>query len=175
MRHALALILFLADASGATAQGEIDLTNVATFCAAIATADGRALDLAERRIDAIKGELDAIAELETRRTRVSADAVKARSRVEIQRRDAEALREQLSHLSPAMIEERRVVGADLTAHLDVLLRYQQDEALLGLELARLDAELAARQAQIDGRVRAALSAAEPDLRRCIGARRALLR
>jgi len=74
-----------------------------------------------------------------------------------------------------MIEERRLVSADLMAHVDVFHRYHQTEALLHIELARVEAELAARRTQGDARIRAAVSASEGDLRRCIALNRIRLR
>src|SRR5262249_46329735 len=140
-----------------------------------ADAEGAALDEAEHRIDAIKREGAAIAALQAKREQVAADTAAARNRVVGQRRETEALRLQLSYLSPTMIEERRVVGADLTAHLEVLAGSRQIEALVEIEGAGMETEIAARRAGINSLVLSTAATSEGTLRRCRKARRNRLR
>ncbi len=175
MRFAAALIAIVLGSRSALAWNDGDLVDVARFCTAIADADGATLDRVAGRIDAIKREGAAIAALQAKREQVAADAAVARNRVADQRRDAEALRLQLSYLSPAMIEERRVVGADLAAHLEVLDRLRQIEALLKIELAGVEAEIAARRTKSDSAALGTVAASEAALRRCLEDRRGRLR
>jgi hypothetical protein len=171
VRFAAALIAVVLASRVVWAWNDGDLVDVTRFCATIADADGTALDRAEERIDAIKRETAAIAALQAKREQVAAATAAARNRVINQRRDAEALRLQLSYLSPAMIEERRVVGADLTAHLEVLDRFRQIEALLEIELAGIEAEIATRRTRIDAATLSAVAVTEAALRRCLADRR----
>lgn len=164
MQRALALILVVVTGHDAAAQISTNpyakFVDVRAFCAALADANSQALGLAEKQIDVIKREIAVIAALQAKRGKVAAEAVEARARVAVQRRDVDELKTRLSHLSPAMIEERRMVGADLMAHLEVLDRFRQTEAVLEIELAGIEAEIAAK---------------ESDLRRCIADRRDRLR
>lgn len=175
MRYAAALLAVILAAPGASARDEIDLADSARFCAAVTGADGAALDRVEERIDAIKRDIAALAALQARREQVAADATAARQRVANQRRDSDELRSQMANLSPTMVEERRVVGADLRAHLEVLDRYHQIEALLAIELTQIDAEIATRRARTDPSVLRTIAASEPELRRCLEERRNRLR
>lgn len=179
MRHACTLIVVILAGQSASARNDTDpnaiLIDVRAFCSAMADASGPTLERAEERIEAIKRDSAAVAELESKRGKVAADTVVARARVTAQRRDVDALRSQLVHLSPAMIEERRLVGADLLAHLEVLDRFRQTEAVLEIELAGIEAEIAARHARTDVAVQAAVAASESELRRCITDRRKRLR
>lgn len=167
MRHACALIIVLLAGHSASARGDADidalLVDVHAFCSAMIDAPSRTLDLAEQRLEAIKREIEAIATLRVKRERTAADAAAARSRVANQRRAAEELKTRLSHLSPTMVEDRRLVGADLAAHLEVLDRYRQTEAVLAIELAGIDAEITAKGMP----ALATVSTSEADLRRCI--------
>ena len=175
MRFAVALIAAVLVGRSASAWNDADLADIARFCAGIADADGATLDRVEGRIDAIKREGAAIAALQAKREQVAADAVAARNRVALQRRDTEALRLQLSYLSPTMFEERRVVGADLTAHLEVLYRFRQIEALLEIELAGIETEITRRRAGIDSSALSTVVMSEGMLRRCVADRRGRLR
>ncbi len=175
MRLVAALIAVVLASRSACAWNDADLLDVARFCSALANADGATLDRVEGRIDALKREGAAIAALQARREQVAADAAAARNRVAVQRRDAEALKLRLSYLSPTMIEERRVVGADLTAHLEVLDRFRQIEALLEIELAGIEAEIATRRARIDSAALSTIVTSEDALRRCLGDRRSRVR
>jgi hypothetical protein len=157
------------------AWNESDLADVVRFCMTITDADAATLDRVEGRIDAIKHDAAAIAALQAKRERVAADAAAARNRVAVQRRDAEALRLQLSYMSPAMIEERRVVSADLAAHLEVLDRLRQIEALLEIELADIEAEITTRRARIDSTTLNTVAASESALRSCLQDRRVRLK
>jgi hypothetical protein len=74
-----------------------------------------------------------------------------------------------------MTEERRVVGADLRAHLEVLDRLRQIEALLEIELGQIDADIAIRRARMDPAAMRTIAASERELRRCLEARRSRLR
>jgi hypothetical protein len=171
VRFAAALIAVLLVCQSVWAWNDGDLADVARFCTTITDADAATLDRVEGRIDAIKHEAAAITALQAKRERVATDAAAARNRVAVQRRDAEALRLQLSYLSPVMIEERRVVGADLTAHLEVLDRLRQIEALLEIELAGIEAEITARRAGIDSATLSTVAASESALRSCLQDRR----
>ncbi|MGE0422948.1 MAG: hypothetical protein AB7O88_11820 [Reyranellaceae bacterium] len=174
-RYAAALLAVMVTGPSASARSEIDLADAARFCAAVFEAGGGALDRAEERIDTIKREIAAIAALEAKRAQVAAEIATARQLVARQRRDVEALRSQLANLSPTMFEERRVVGADLTAHLEVLDRYRQIEALLEIELTQVDGEIATRRARMDPSASRTIAASEPELRRCLEERRRRLR
>jgi predicted nucleic acid-binding Zn-ribbon protein len=128
-----------------------------------------------------------LADLQTRRGTTERDALQAHGRIAAQRRDIDALRTRLAQLSPVMIEERRLVSADLTAHLEVLDRLRQTEGLLLIELATLEEEIGEKRTQIDrlarsipplrtladslAAARATVTAAEDQLLRCIALRR----
>lgn len=175
MRNTRALIVAFLALGGPSARADAELADVARFCSAMADANGAALDRAQARIDAIKGEIAALVALRAKRDRVAADAVAARAQIANQRRDVEALRVQLAHLSPAMIEERRLASADLVAHLEVLDRYLQTEGVLEIELGGIDAEIAARRAHADRPALATVATWESELRRCLADRRERLR
>jgi len=175
VRFASALIAVVLVCQSVRAWNDSDLADVTRFCTTITDADAATLDRVEGRIDAIKHEGAAIAALQAKRGQVATDAAAARNRVAIQRRDAEALRLQLSYLSPAMIEERRVVSADLTAHLEVLDRLRQIEALLEIELAGIEAEITARRAKFDAATLSTIAASESVLRSCLQDRRVRLK
>lgn len=174
-RYACALIVAVLAAGDASARDDPDLTDVARFCSAVAHADSASLDRAAERIDAIKREIAALTALEVKRDRLAADAAAEGIRVAGQRRDVEALRARLAHLSPAMFEERRMTGADLTAHLEVLDRYRQSEAVLLIELRAIEDEIAARRARADLPAQRTVATSERELRRCLEERRAGLR
>ncbi|MBX3499650.1 MAG: hypothetical protein KF889_09415 [Alphaproteobacteria bacterium] len=174
-RYACALVVAVLSTGDASARNDPDLTDVARFCSAVAHADSATLDRAAQRIDAIKREIAALAALEAKRDRLAAEAAAEGDRVAGQRRDVEALRTRLTHLSPAMFEERRLTGADLTAHLEVLDRYRQSEAVLLIELRAIEDEIAARRARADLPAQRTVATSERELRRCIEERRARLR
>jgi hypothetical protein len=174
MRHACALIVAILAAGGAAARDDPNLADVARFCSAIAHAGSASLDRAAERIDAIKRQIAAFAALQAKRDRMAAEVAAERARVARQRHDVEALRARLANLSPVMIEERRVTGADLTAHLEVLDRYRQTEAVLQIELDAIEAEIAARRALADRPAELTVATSERELRRCLEERRARL-
>lgn len=171
VRYALALILAVAACRNAVAQSNDDsdamFADVRAFCSIMAEASHQTLDHAERQLDAIKTDMAAIAALRAKHDKLAADTVNARARVAGQRREVDDLKLRLAHLSPVMIEERRLVGADLTAHLEVLDRFHQIEALLEKELAGIAAEIASRRDQLAAPMRTAVLTSESDLRRCI--------
>lgn len=175
MRCALALILVFTAGQNALAQSGSDiyamLADVSTFCATMAKADPRTLNLAEQSIDSVKREIATIAALRVRHDKVAADAVAARARVVAQRRDIEELKTQLSSLSPTMVEERQLFSADLTGRLEVLDRYRQTEAMLEIELAEIEDQVLATNPPAAAFIQAMVSASEGALRRCIADRR----
>jgi hypothetical protein len=175
VRHVLALILSITAGQAAWARVAADLTDVASFCAAVAAGDLETLAHAEQRLDAVKLDIDAIRTLEARRHKTALDLAAAGAQVAALRLEVDALREHRAQLSLAMLWERRLIEADIRSESQELHRLQRIVFRFTRELGEIEIDLAVRRRRSDARTRAAVAIWESDLRRCVADNRERLR